>query len=101
MASTYTSRLIIPGRRAGNIKQILNEKYRASGNDCVCPSPINNKVIVNSNPDVIPISTQTDRVVNAIKYARGGRVVYGNPPYNSSGVSLVSNIAEPPIRNRF
>jgi|Laugresubdmm15sn_1035100.scaffolds.fasta_scaffold69128_1 hypothetical protein len=101
----YTSRYIIPGRRAGNIKQIINyDNNDFLGKACVCPSPINNKIINNSNPDVIPLSTQKDRVVNAIKYARGGRVVYGNAPYNSSGVTLFGRVAggyEPPIKNKF
>jgi len=97
MASTYTSRLIIPGRRAGNIKQIVNDRYQ-NNHDCVCPSPINNKIIVNSNPDVIPISTQANRAVNAIKYARGGRVVFGNAPYYST---ISANLVDPPIRNKF
>lgn len=107
MAYTYASRFIIPGRRAGNIKQIINvfnNQTSLLNKGCICPSPINNKVIKNSNPDVIPASTQTDRIVNAIKYARGGRIVYGNAPYNSNGVTLFGRVAggyEPPIKNKF
>lgn len=71
---------------------------------CICPSPINSKIIKNSNPDVIPASTQTARAVNAIKYARGGRVVFGNAAYNSNGDTLLGRINggyEPPIKNKF
>jgi len=71
---------------------------------CICPSPINSKIIKNSNPDVIPASTQTARAVNAIKYARGGRVVFGNAAYNSNGDTLLGRLNggyEPPIKNKF
>ena len=105
MTSTYISRFIIPGRRAGNIKQLVQND--GNSRDCACPVVINNKIIKNSNPDVIPAYTQKDRAVNAIRYATGGRVVFGNPPYNSSGISvagayetIVQNY-QPPIRNKF
>ena len=108
MASTRSSLSIIPGRRAGNLKQIINAANNNINNnftECACPSPINNKIIKNSNPDVIPASTQTARIVNAIKYARGGTTVYGNAAYNSSGDStLLGRIEggyEAPIKNRF
>jgi len=108
MASTRLSLYIYPGRRAGNIKQIINT-VNGSGithtyTECACPTPINNKLIKNSNPDVIPASTQTARAVNAIRYSRGGKTVYGNAAYNSSGdAKLLGRVEgyEPPIKNRF
>jgi hypothetical protein len=108
MASTYSSIYIYPGRRAGNIKQIinvLNNNVNVDNKNCICPSPINSKIIKNSNPDVIPLSTQTARAVNAIRYARGGTTVYGNAPYNSSGdarlLGRVEGGYEAPIKNKF
>jgi hypothetical protein len=72
---------------------------------CLCPSPINSKIIKNSNPDVIPLSTQTARIVTAIRYARGGTTVYGNAAYNSSGdATLLGRVEggyEAPIKNKF
>lgn len=72
---------------------------------CLCPSPINSKIIKNSNPDVIPLSTQTARIVSAIRYARGGRTVYGNAAYNSTGdarlLGRVEGGYEAPIKNKF
>jgi len=85
------------------IKKVRN--LQADCKVCICPSPINSKIIKNSNPDVIPLSTQTARAVNAIRYARGGRVVYGNGPYNSSGdATLLGRVEggyEAPIKNKF
>jgi hypothetical protein len=108
MASTRSSLSIIPGRRAGNLKQIINVANNNINNnftECLCPSPINSKIIKNSNPDVIPVSTQTARAVNAIRYARGGRTVYGNAAYNSSGdATLLGRVEggyEAPIKNKF
>jgi len=108
MASTRSSLFIIPGRRAGNLKQIINvldNNVEVGNKNCICPSPINSKIIKNSNPDVIPLSTQTARAVNAIRYARGGTTVYGNAPYNSSGdarlLGRVEGGYEAPIKNRF
>jgi hypothetical protein len=108
MASTYSSVYFYPGRRAGNIKQIinvLNNNIDVRNKDCICPSPINSKIIKNSNPDVIPLSTQTARAVNAIRYARGGTTVYGNAAYNSSGdATLLGRVEggyEAPIKNKF
>ena len=104
--STYTSRRIIPGRRAGNIQQIINGSSLCN-NGAVCPSPINSKIIKNSNPDVIPFSTQTQRAVNAIRYASGGRIIYGNAGYNSTGVTFLGRTeGQPggtigPLRNKF
>jgi hypothetical protein len=73
---------------------------------CVCPSDINSKIIKNSNPDVIPGSTQRERQVNAIKYGRGGKVIYGNVGYNSSGDTLLGQLQGQPLspflsRNKF
>jgi len=113
MASTYTSRYIIPGRRAGPIKQIINDinggKFTSESNSeksCVCPSPINSKIVKNSNPDVIPGSTQVERAVNAIRYSRGGRVVYGNAAYQGDGITLLGRLQGEPLpkflsRNKF
>lgn len=85
--------------------KIITNNASNDCNVCICPSPINSKIIKNSNPDVIPLSTQTARAVNAIKYARGGRVVYGNAPYNSSGdATLLGRVEggyEAPIKNKF
>jgi hypothetical protein len=72
---------------------------------CVCPSPINSKIVKNSNPDVIPGSTQRERVVNAIRYS-SGRVVFGNAPYNSNGDTLLGRLQGQPLpkflsMNRF
>jgi hypothetical protein len=112
MSSTYTSKYIIPGRRAGPIKQIINDinggKFTSESNSqksCVCPSPINSKIVKNSNPDVIPGSTQRERVVNAIRYS-SGRVVFGNAPYNSNGDTLLGRLQGQPLpkflsMNRF
>lgn len=73
---------------------------------CVCPSPINSKIVKNSNPDVIPGSTQRERIVNAIKYSTGGRVVFGNAAYRSNGDTLLGHLQGQPLpkflsRNRF
>jgi len=104
----YYSLYIYPGRRAGNTRQIINvfnNNVDVSNKNCICPSPINSKIIKNSNPDVIPLSTQTARAVHAIRYARGGRVVYGNAQYNSSGdgklLGRVEGGYEAPIKNKF
>jgi hypothetical protein len=72
---------------------------------CICPSPINSKIVKNSNPDVIPGSTQRERVVNAIRYS-SGRIVFGNAPYNSNGDTLLGRLQGEPLpkflsRNRF
>jgi len=88
--------LLIPGRRSG----IIN--HNNLNKECVCPiQNINTKQIKNSNPDVIPISTQTSRAVNAIKHAHGGRVVFGNYPYNSTTTNIPSINYRPPIKNKF
>jgi len=99
------------GGQGGSGLVILSFKYFATNTSssficktCICPSPINSKIIKNSNPDVIPISTQKERQVNAIKYASGGRVVFGNPPYNSNGMSILGEVYggyQPPIKNKF
>lgn len=113
MSSTYTSRYIIAGRRAGPIKQIINDinsgkiaSETSSDKACYCPSPINIKIIKNSNPDVIPGSTQVERTVNAIKYSRGGRIVYGNADYQSSVDTLLGTLSGQPLpkflsKNKF
>jgi hypothetical protein len=113
MASTYTSLYFIAGRRAGPLRQIINDvnsgKFKAEPNgerSCYCPSPINSKIVKNSNPDVIPGSTQRERVVNAIKYGRGGKVVYGNAAYQSNGDTLLGRLQGQPLpkflsMNRF
>ena len=90
---------------------ILHFKYSptlistTSYKTCICPSPINSKIVKNSNPDVIPASTQRERVVNAIRYS-SGRVVFGNAPYNSNGDTLLGRLQGQPLskflsRNRF
>jgi len=89
-----------------NFRYIKNVRsLQAECKACLCPSPINSKIIKNSNPDVIPLSTQTARAVNAIRYARGGRTVYGNAAYNSSGdATLLGRVEggyEAPIKNKF
>jgi hypothetical protein len=73
---------------------------------CVCPCSINRKIVKNSNSDVIPGSTQRERAVNAIKYSRGGRVVFGNAAYNGDGDTLLGRLQGQPLskflsRNRF
>ena len=73
---------------------------------CVCPSDINSKIIKNSNPDVIPGTTQRERQVNAIRYGRGGKVIFGNAGYNSSGDTLLGQLQGQPLspflsRNKF
>jgi len=104
--STHTSRYIIPGRRAGNIQQIINLNKLCNNNGAACPSPINSKVINNSNPDVIPYSTQTQRAVNAIRYSIGGKIVYGNGSINNGITFLGKREGQPggiigPLRNKF
>jgi len=113
MASTYASRYIIAGRRAGPIKQIINDvnsgKIASDDNQkksCYCTSPINSKIVKNSNPDVIPGSTQRERAVNAIRYGRGGKVVFGNAAYQSNGDTLLGQLQGQPLpkflsMNRF
>jgi hypothetical protein len=113
MASTYRSLYLITGRRAGNIKQIINNALSGefilderTSKICYCPSPINSKIIKNSNQNVIPGTTQRERAVNAIKYATGGRVVYGNDAYQSSGNTLLGRLQGQPLspflsRNKF
>jgi hypothetical protein len=73
---------------------------------CYCPSDINSKIVKNSNPDVIPGSTQVERAVNAIKYGRGGKVVYGNAAYQGDGDTLLGRLRGQPLSkflsmNRF
>jgi len=73
---------------------------------CLCPSPINSKIVKNSNPDVIPGSTQRERAVNAIRYGRGGKVVFGNAAYQGEGDTLLGRLQGQPLpkflsRNRF
>jgi len=106
------------GGRGGSGIVILYFKYTATNSTtktttttstackvCVCPSPINSKIVKNSNPDVIPGSTQRERVVNAIRYS-SGRVVFGNAPYNSNGDTLLGRLQGQPLpkflsMNRF
>jgi hypothetical protein len=113
MSSTYTSLFIIPGRRAGNINQIINEcgtcklpKQLQKCKICRCPTDINSKIVKNSNPDVIPGTTQRERAVNAIKYGRGGKTIFGNAGYRSNGDTLLGQLQGQPVspmisRNRF
>jgi hypothetical protein len=107
MSSTYTSVFIIPGRRAGNIKDIINDqKSIVNKSKYICPSDINSKIVKNSNPDVIPGTTQRERAVNAIRYGRGGKTIFGNAGYNSNGDTLLGRIQGGPIsqlisRNKF
>jgi hypothetical protein len=73
---------------------------------CVCPSPINTKIVNNSNPDVIPGKTQVERAVNAIRYGRGGKIIYGNAAYQSDGYTLLGRLQGRPLpaflsRNKF
>jgi len=109
MASTYTSLYFTAGRRAGPIKQIINAgKFisEATNKSCICPSPINTKIVNNSNPDVIPGKTQVERAVNAIRYGRGGKIVYGNAAYQGDGDTLLGRLRGQPLsiflsRNKF
>ena len=111
--SSYTSRFIIPGRRAGNIKQIINNEGKCdtittnipqpfiitSGNsDCKCPQEINTKVVKSSNPDVDQTLTQNQRAVNAIRYSVGGRIMFGN---NGSGVTFLGRTEGQPGGIKF
>jgi hypothetical protein len=72
MASAF----IIPGRRAGNIKQLINrtcnEPYAS------CSQPINTKIVRNSNPDVIPNSSRVSRIVTQVSYPKSGITIFGN-----------------------
>jgi len=109
-----------PGGQGGSGIVIINFKYTPTSSTttttttttstdckvCICPSPINSKIVKNSNPDVIPGSTQRERIVNAIRYSRGGKVVYGNAAYQSSGNTLLGRLEGQPLspflsRNRF
>ena len=110
MYSTYTSRFIIPGRRAGNIKQIINNEGKGdlqipqpfiTGSilsPCKCPQEINTKVVKSSNPDVDTTLTQNQRAVNAIRYSVGGRVIFGN---NGSGVTFLGRTEGQPGGIKF
>jgi len=71
---SYTSVSMIPGNRLGN------------------NISINSKVVKNSNPDVIPASTQVDQAVNAIKYGRGGKTIFGNIGTNTNGDTRLGQI---------
>jgi hypothetical protein len=91
---TYTSVFFIPGRRAGNVRQIVNDSPscdKATGITSKCPSPINSKIVKNSNSDVIPGTTQRERAVNAIRFGRGGKVIFGNPVVLPSGKIVYPN----------
>jgi hypothetical protein len=91
---TYTSVFFIPGRRAGNVRQIVNDSPscdKATGIISKCPSPINSKIIKNSNSDVIPVTTQREIAVNAIRYTRGGKIVFGNPLFLPNGKITYQN----------
>jgi hypothetical protein len=106
-----------PGGKGGSGIVILYFKYTPTNStttttsstickSCVCPSPINSKIVKNSNPDVIPGSTQVERAVNAIKYGRGGKVVYGNAAYQGDGDTLLGRLRGQPLSkflsmNRF
>lgn len=103
-----------PGGVGGSGIVILYFKYSptnitttdANCNACYCPSPINSKIVKNSNPDVIPGSTQVERAVNAIKYGRGGKIVYGNAAYQGDGDTLLGQLRGKPLSkflsmNRF
>jgi hypothetical protein len=92
--SRHTSIFFIPGRRAGNVGQILNDSPscdKATGITSKCPSPINSKIIKNSSPYVIPGTTQKERAVNAIRCGRGGKVIFGNPVVLPSGKIVYPN----------
>jgi hypothetical protein len=96
MSSEYTSASVffIPGRRAGNVRQIVSGAPscdKDTGIVTKCPSPINSKIIKNSNPDVIPGSSQRERAVNAIRYTRGGKIVFGNPVFLPNGKITYQN----------
>jgi len=77
MATTRTSVFFIPGKRAGNINRIVNNQCENATSACQNQN-INSKIVKNSNSDVIPLSTQVERTVSAIRYSNGGRVTYGN-----------------------
>lgn len=62
------------------------------GNRLCCVTSINSKIVKNSNPDVIPASTQVDRAVNAIKYGRGGKTIFGNIGTNTNGDTRLGQI---------
>jgi hypothetical protein len=76
-ARIYRSKLLIPG-----------------DSNCKCFKDIKKPSTYSSNTDVIQSYTQTSRVINAIRYSRGGRLNYGyfgetlpkNTIFNGSGI---------------
>jgi hypothetical protein len=68
--------IIIPGKRAGNIKQIVNNTCHNPTNACQYQESF--KIIKNTNNTVIPLNSRVTRNVNAIKYSRGGITSIGN-----------------------
>jgi hypothetical protein len=108
MASTYRSVSIIPGKRAGNINQIvgynslLNFNNNNNLNVCACPVQINTKVANSFNSYSIQNLSRINREVNAIKYSLGGRVQFGNINNIYPGIDFLGKIKPAlPLRNKF
>ncbi len=83
------------------ITKNFSDPNNCPGGNCTkvtCPQSFNKKTL-NSNADVIQSLTATQRAVNAIKYGRGGRIVYGNKSIINNNPPFIGNI--PPLRNKF
>jgi hypothetical protein len=68
--------IIIPGKRAGNIKKLVN---KTCGNpDVLCRQETNTKLIDNSNSYLIPNSSKASRIMSLTNYPRTGTTLFGN-----------------------
>ena len=84
------------------IQRNFSDPSKCKSGNCssvTCHTETNNKSL-NSNADVIQSLSQTQRAVNAVKYGRGGSIVYGNNNITYNNSPFLGNVVLP-LRNRF
>jgi len=103
MSTTYTSRYIIAGRRAGFINQITGPKsVVGTTGSCGCPQEINTKVVNSSNSTSTQNLTRVQRAVNTIRYSRGGKIQFGNSGNAYPGIVFLGvNEPKQPVNNNL
>jgi hypothetical protein len=89
----YQATSFTPGNTSGNLSE------------CTCQG-LANKIAINSNPQFNnQMQTKTQRMVNDVRYSRGGNIVFGNT--NNVGISFLGKLEGQlgglprPIRNKF